>query len=171
VAGTKRAFGAVQVTYSTLIDGHVRAGQLEQALRLLREMGSHGLRPNIITYNTLLKGYCMTEPPSLAVRSSFAKEPCPSSWCILLLYCRTALLLATCLPSITWCTLAVQCCTALCRAMTGACTWRILALHCRTALCCAMTGTSTRCILTLYCHTAFQQQVQAVHGASRQGPA
>lgn len=66
---------AVQVTYSTLIDGWVKAGAVERASQLLQEMRRQGLKPNAITYNTLLKGYCSVTPASLPVRHAVTLPP------------------------------------------------------------------------------------------------
>lgn len=48
----------MQVTYTTLIDGCVRVGDLFLAEELLRDMQFMGVSPNTITFNIMLRGYC-----------------------------------------------------------------------------------------------------------------
>ena len=51
----------VQVTYNALIDGCVRANDLQKAVTTLDAMDQAGIRPNHITYSTLINGYvCLT---------------------------------------------------------------------------------------------------------------
>ncbi|KAK2638664.1 hypothetical protein Ddye_026459 [Dipteronia dyeriana] len=45
------------VTYSALIDGYSKKGNLDEAKLLFEEMEKKGLRPNIITYSALIDGY------------------------------------------------------------------------------------------------------------------
>ena len=53
-----RAAWWVQVTYTTLVDGCVRAGDLFLAEELLRDMQFTGVPPNTVTFNIMLRGYC-----------------------------------------------------------------------------------------------------------------
>ncbi|KAI5075710.1 hypothetical protein GOP47_0009786 [Adiantum capillus-veneris] len=46
-----------EVTYTTVITTCVRLGLLDEARSFLREMASHKVPANVITYNVLLKGY------------------------------------------------------------------------------------------------------------------
>merc|ERR1719247_848404 len=46
------------VTYNTIIDGCARCGRMEQLPKLMEDMKTHGVKPNIITYSTMLKGHC-----------------------------------------------------------------------------------------------------------------
>lgn len=48
----------VQVTYTTLVDGCVRAGDLFLAEEMLRDMHLTGVPPNTVTFNIMLRGYC-----------------------------------------------------------------------------------------------------------------
>jgi pentatricopeptide repeat protein len=48
----------VQVTYTTLVDGCVRAGDLFLAEEMLRDMHFTGVPPNTVTFNIMLRGYC-----------------------------------------------------------------------------------------------------------------
>jgi pentatricopeptide repeat protein len=50
------------ITYNSILDACVKCGDLPQAEGLLREMTSPGgtLEPDLITFSTLLKGYCHT---------------------------------------------------------------------------------------------------------------
>ena len=47
-----------EFTYSTLIDGYVKQHDLNNALRLFKEMVSKKCKPNIVTYTSLIDGYC-----------------------------------------------------------------------------------------------------------------
>jgi pentatricopeptide repeat protein len=49
-----------QVTFTTLIDGCVRAGDVGAARGLLLEMRSAGVAPNVVTFNALLRGQLET---------------------------------------------------------------------------------------------------------------
>ena len=51
----------MQVTYSTLIDGCVREGAIDTGKQLLTEMVARGVKPNAVTYNTLLRAYAMDD--------------------------------------------------------------------------------------------------------------
>mmetsp|Transcript_62160 Transcript_62160/g.111956 ORF Transcript_62160/g.111956 Transcript_62160/m.111956 type:complete len:969 (+) Transcript_62160:3-2909(+) len=46
------------VTFNSLIDACARSGDMHRVQPLLEEMSSQGIEPNIITYSTVLKGYC-----------------------------------------------------------------------------------------------------------------
>lgn len=47
------------VTYTTVVSAFVKAGLMEQARAVLAEMSRTGVPANRITYNILLKGYCL----------------------------------------------------------------------------------------------------------------
>jgi pentatricopeptide repeat protein len=47
-----------QITYTTLIDGCVRARDLFLAEELLQDMRFTGVHPNTVTFNIMLRGYC-----------------------------------------------------------------------------------------------------------------
>ena len=57
----------MQVTYSTLIDGCVRAGDADTGKALLSEMLAQGVKPNVVTYNTLLRAYATDEHTDMQV--------------------------------------------------------------------------------------------------------
>merc|ERR1719182_1006347 len=46
------------VTYNTLIDACARSGRMEHLHTILQDMKTHGAKPNVITYSTMLKGHC-----------------------------------------------------------------------------------------------------------------
>jgi len=46
------------ITYNTLIDACARCGRLERLPTILEDMKTHGAKPNVITYSTMLKGHC-----------------------------------------------------------------------------------------------------------------
>ena len=58
---------AVQVTYSTLLDGCVKSGQTRAARAVLSQMHRLGLQPNSVTYNSLLRGLAQDEQIDLQV--------------------------------------------------------------------------------------------------------
>lgn len=56
-----------QVTYSTLIDGCVREGAIDTGKQLLTEMVGLGVKPNAVTYNTLLRAYALDDKVDMKV--------------------------------------------------------------------------------------------------------
>ncbi|KAF7082043.1 hypothetical protein CFC21_085924 [Triticum aestivum] len=46
------------VTYSTVIDGLLKEGEVDQAYRLFSEMLRQGVSPNIVTCNSIISGMC-----------------------------------------------------------------------------------------------------------------
>ena len=44
-------------TYTSIINAHVRSGEIAVAEEYLARMRKDGLAPNVVTYTTLLKGY------------------------------------------------------------------------------------------------------------------
>lgn len=58
----------LQVTYSTLIDGCVRQGAVDTGKRLLTEMVAGGVKPNAVTYNTLLRAYASNDRADMKVK-------------------------------------------------------------------------------------------------------
>ncbi len=63
-----------QVTYSTLIDGFVRAGSIDTGKELLSEMVAGGVKPNAVTYNTLIRAYAMDDKVDMQVCPCIATE-------------------------------------------------------------------------------------------------
>ncbi|GFY81975.1 hypothetical protein Acr_02g0002150 [Actinidia rufa] len=47
-----------QVTFTILIDGHIRFGEIDSAILLFNKMNEHGCIPDRIVYNTLIRGLC-----------------------------------------------------------------------------------------------------------------
>ena len=66
-----------QVTYSTLIDGCIRIGDLETAEGLAASMAEEGIPPNAFTYNTLLRGYCAAGTKPFEVWPACSAESYP----------------------------------------------------------------------------------------------
>merc|ERR1719408_18402 len=46
------------VMYNTLIDACARCGRMDHLPQILEDMKSNHLKPNVITYSTMLKGHC-----------------------------------------------------------------------------------------------------------------
>jgi pentatricopeptide repeat protein len=46
------------VTFNSLIDVCARSGEMQRVQPLLEDMSNQGIEPNVITYSTVLKGYC-----------------------------------------------------------------------------------------------------------------
>mmetsp|Transcript_92026 Transcript_92026/g.238425 ORF Transcript_92026/g.238425 Transcript_92026/m.238425 type:complete len:1020 (+) Transcript_92026:84-3143(+) len=46
------------VTYNALIDACARSGEMSRVSPLLEQMSKDGIEPNVITYSTVIKGYC-----------------------------------------------------------------------------------------------------------------
>merc|ERR1719393_103489 len=46
------------VTYNTMIDACARCGRMERVSKILEDMKSRHIKPNLITYSTMLKGHC-----------------------------------------------------------------------------------------------------------------
>jgi len=55
-AGLQGQFSSV--TYNTLVDVCARNGEIARAGALLEDMVKQGIEPNLVTYSTILKGYC-----------------------------------------------------------------------------------------------------------------
>ena len=55
------------MTYSTLIDGCVRKGDVDTGKQLLTEMVALGVKPNAVTYNTLLRAYALDDKVDMKV--------------------------------------------------------------------------------------------------------
>ena len=68
---------AVQVTYSTLLDGCVKSGQTRAARAVLSQMQRLGLQPNSVTYNSLLRGLAQDEQIDLQVCTGAVQMPVP----------------------------------------------------------------------------------------------
>ncbi|GLT40292.1 hypothetical protein SLA2020_144370 [Shorea laevis] len=54
----REGFHPNQVTYTMLIGGHIRSGEIDHAIGLFNKMNADGCTPDECTYNTLLKGLC-----------------------------------------------------------------------------------------------------------------
>merc|ERR1719316_2551828 len=46
-------------TYNALLDGCAKSGTIDCIPDLVADMKKRGLMPNLITYSTVLKGYCL----------------------------------------------------------------------------------------------------------------
>jgi len=46
------------VVYNTLLDACARCGRMERLPTIMEDMQTHGVKPNIITLSTILKGHC-----------------------------------------------------------------------------------------------------------------
>ncbi|KAJ6771289.1 MITOCHONDRIAL GROUP I INTRON SPLICING FACTOR CCM1 [Salix koriyanagi] len=46
------------VSYSTVINGYCRGGELQKVLKLIQEMQMKGLKPNLYTYNSIILLLC-----------------------------------------------------------------------------------------------------------------
>ena len=57
-----------------LIDGCVRAGVIDTGKELLSEMVAGGVKPNAVTYNTLIRAYAMDDKVDMQVCSCIATE-------------------------------------------------------------------------------------------------
>ena len=55
-------------TYAAIVNAHVRCGDVEGAAKCVDDMKAAGLRPCVVTYTTLLKGYCTSWTDSLSNR-------------------------------------------------------------------------------------------------------
>lgn len=60
---------------TTLLDGCARAGRMEQAEAVLQGMERRGLRPNVVSYNVVLRGYAAAGDTQ--VRAFLAAEALP----------------------------------------------------------------------------------------------
>jgi len=49
------------VTYNSLIDACARSGEMHRVQPLLEGMSRHHIAPNVITYSTVIKGYCSAD--------------------------------------------------------------------------------------------------------------
>merc|ERR1719507_2483471 len=52
--------------YNALIDACARSSDMGRVPQLLQDMAKDGLEPNIVTYSTILKGYCQENRPDKA---------------------------------------------------------------------------------------------------------
>merc|ERR1719265_3029147 len=48
------------VMFNTIIDACARVGRMESVTDLLEDMKTYGVRPNLITYSTMIKGHCQS---------------------------------------------------------------------------------------------------------------
>jgi len=56
------------VSYNTVIKGHAQKGHMTKALNCLEKMSAHGLKPNIITFNTTMDSAVRCKQPTQAWR-------------------------------------------------------------------------------------------------------
>jgi pentatricopeptide repeat protein len=54
----KHGIQFTQSTFNVLIDACARSGQMQRAEPLLKDMGEQGIEPNVITFSSVIKGYC-----------------------------------------------------------------------------------------------------------------
>lgn len=74
----------VQVTYTTLLDGYVKAGDLDAAQLLWLDMRQSNVLPNAATFNTLLTGLAASPDPE-SLKVCFNILLAEMSFCLLLL--------------------------------------------------------------------------------------
>lgn len=51
------------ITYNTMLDACAKCGCMEKASMLLEDMRETSIDPDIITYSTIIKGYCLAGDP------------------------------------------------------------------------------------------------------------
>jgi len=56
------------VSYNTVIKGHAQKGHMKKALNCLEKMPAHGLKPNMITFNTVMDSAVRCKQPAQAWR-------------------------------------------------------------------------------------------------------
>lgn len=49
-----------RVSYSTLVNGFAKKGEMEKTLKVFQEMEEKGVKPDEATYGTLIDGYVKT---------------------------------------------------------------------------------------------------------------
>merc|ERR1719182_1287712 len=66
------------VTYNTLIDACARSGRMEHLHTILQDMKTHGAKPNVITYSTMLKGHCQNGDvkSGFEILNQIKRDPC-----------------------------------------------------------------------------------------------
>ena len=47
------------ITYNTMLDACAKCNAMEKASLLLEDMRETNIEPDIITYSTIIKGYCL----------------------------------------------------------------------------------------------------------------
>merc|ERR1719201_2195266 len=64
------------VTYNTLIDACARCNHMERIPDILEDMKKHRIKPNVITYSTMLKGHCQNGdiPTAFLILDQMKKE-------------------------------------------------------------------------------------------------
>lgn len=50
------------ITYNTMLDACAKCSCMEKASGLLEDMRETSIEPDIITYSTIIKGYCLNGP-------------------------------------------------------------------------------------------------------------
>jgi len=53
--------------YNALIDACTRSNDMARVPQILQDMAKDGLEPNIVTYSTIIKGYCLQNRPDKAM--------------------------------------------------------------------------------------------------------
>lgn len=54
------------VTFSTLINGYIKANNIDEVVKVFQEMPSKGIVPDVVTYNNLVDGLCKANRLQLA---------------------------------------------------------------------------------------------------------
>lgn len=66
------------ITYNTMLDACAKCGCMERASMLLEDMRETSIDPDIITYSTIIKGYCLAGGPIADFTADFS--PIKPSW-------------------------------------------------------------------------------------------
>ncbi|KAL1219033.1 Pentatricopeptide repeat-containing protein [Cardamine amara subsp. amara] len=53
--------------YNTVVNGYVKAGDLDKALRFYQRMGKERAKPDVFTFNILINGYCRSSKFDMAL--------------------------------------------------------------------------------------------------------
>ncbi|XP_024535044.1 pentatricopeptide repeat-containing protein At1g09900-like [Selaginella moellendorffii] len=61
------SYAVNEVSYGILMQGFCKAGEFQQALELLDEMKSNGVRPNVVIHTTIIRGLCTAGKVSQAL--------------------------------------------------------------------------------------------------------
>jgi pentatricopeptide repeat domain-containing protein 1 len=51
-------------TFSILVDGFCKEGMVKEAKNVLAIMMKQGIKPDVVTYNSLMDGYCLVKQTS-----------------------------------------------------------------------------------------------------------
>ena len=61
------------ITYNTMLDACAKCGCMEKASMLLEDMRETSIDPDIITYSTIIKGYCLAGDPVTPWQKDFGR--------------------------------------------------------------------------------------------------